>query len=51
MKVDTQTGGATCTIPILTSFRRSSDVDPALSLEYSSGAAGSSLACLVWDGV
>ncbi|KHO11707.1 CorA-like Mg2+ transporter [Metarhizium robertsii ARSEF 23] len=42
VKVDTQTGGATCTIPILTSFRRSSDVDPVLSLEYSSGAAGSS---------
>ncbi|KID75520.1 Toxin subunit YenB [Metarhizium brunneum] len=42
IKVDTQTGGATCTIPILTSFRRSSDVDPVPSLEYSSGAAGSS---------
>lgn len=42
VKVDTQTGGATCTIPILTSFGRSSNVDPVLSLEYSSEAAGSS---------
>lgn len=42
VKVDTQTGGATCTIPIPTSSGRSSYVDPVLSLEYSSGAAGSS---------
>ncbi|UKZ54352.1 hypothetical protein TrVGV298_008160 [Trichoderma virens] len=42
VKVDTQTGCATCTIPIPTSSGRSSHVDPVLSLEYSSGTAGSS---------
>ncbi|KAL7928335.1 hypothetical protein V8C35DRAFT_318403 [Trichoderma chlorosporum] len=39
VKVDTQTGSATCTIPIPTSSARSCHVDPVLSLEYSSGSA------------
>ncbi|KAL7932808.1 hypothetical protein V8C35DRAFT_73008 [Trichoderma chlorosporum] len=39
VKVDTQTGGAACTIPIQTTAGRG-DFGPSLSLEYASGAAG-----------
>lgn len=38
VKVETQTGGAACTLPIQTTAGRS-DFGPSLSLEYGSGAA------------